>query len=114
MDIIKKFLEHLDAMGKLAGKATDYPVMLCIYLGIFLICTVASVMLYFSKYGKRVVWLPDQHKVIKSNGYACLHIYRCISGGFVPGGIAEYIRNLECRPVLHNRTNLTDADCRYL
>ena len=28
MDFIKNFLEHLDAMGKLAGKATDYPVML--------------------------------------------------------------------------------------
>ena len=52
MELINKFFEHLDAMGKLAGKATDYPVMLCIYLGIFLICTVASVMLYFSKYGK--------------------------------------------------------------
>ena len=66
MDLINKFLEHLDAMGKLAGKATDYPMMLCIYLGIFIICTVASVALFFSKYGNRVVWLPDQHKIIKS------------------------------------------------
>ena len=37
MDYINIFLEHLDAMGKLAGKATDYPVMLGIYLGISLI-----------------------------------------------------------------------------
>lgn len=93
MDIINKFLEHLDAMGKLAGKATDYPVMLCIYLGIFLICTVASVMLYFSKYGKRVVWLPDQHKVIKSK-FSYMAMLACtFTGVYLVGSFPAELQN---------------------
>lgn len=93
MDFIKKFLEHLDAMGKLAGKATDYPVMLCIYLGIFLICTVASVMLYFSKYGKRVVWLPDQHKVIKSK-FSYMAMLACtFTGVYLVGSFPAELQN---------------------
>ena len=54
MQFIKKIAEHFDAMGKLEGNATDYPVMLFIYLGIFLMCTVASIVLYFSKYGYQI------------------------------------------------------------
>ena len=93
MDYIRKFLEHLDAMGKLAGKATDYPVMLCIYLGIFLICTVASVMLYFSKYGKRVVWLPDQHKVIKSK-FSYMAMLACtFTGVYLVGSFPAELQN---------------------
>lgn len=93
MDYIKNFLEHLDAMGKLAGKATDYPVMLCIYLGIFLICTVASVMLYFSKYGKRVVWLPDQHKVIKSK-FSYMAMLACtFTGVYLVGSFPAELQN---------------------
>ena len=93
MDFINKFLEHLDAMGKLAGKATDYPVMLCIYLGIFLICTVASVMLYFSKYGKRVVWLPDQHKVIKSK-FSYMAMLACtFTGVYLVGSFPAELQN---------------------
>lgn len=93
MDFIKNFLEHLDAMGKLAGKATDYPVMLCIYLGIFLICTVASVMLYFSKYGKRVVWLPDQHKVIKSK-FSYMAMLACtFTGVYLVGSFPAELQN---------------------
>ena len=93
MELIKKFLEHLDAMGKLAGKATDYPVMLCIYLGIFLICTVASVMLYFSKYGKRVVWLPDQHKVIKSK-FSYMAMLACtFTGVYLVGSFPAELQN---------------------
>ena len=93
MDIIKKFLEHLDAMGKLAGKATDYPVMLCIYLGIFLICTVATVMLFFSKYGKRVVWLPDQHKVIKSK-FSYMAMLACtFTGVYLVGSFPAELQN---------------------
>ena len=89
----KKFLEHLDAMGKLAGKATDYPVMLCIYLGIFLVCTVASVMLYFSKYGKRVVWLPDQHKVIKSK-FSYMAMLACtFTGVYLVGSFPAELQN---------------------
>ena len=93
MDFIKIFLEHLDAMGKLAGKATDYPVMLCIYLGIFLICTVASVMLYFSKCGKRVVWLPDQHKVIKSK-FSYMAMLACtFTGVYLVGSFPAELQN---------------------
>lgn len=93
MELIKKFLEHLDAMGKLAGKATDYLVMLCIYLGIFLICTVASVMLYFSKYGKRVVWLPDQHKVIKSK-FSYMAMLACtFTGVYLVGSFPAELQN---------------------
>lgn len=93
MDFIKKFLEHLDAMGKLAGKATDYPVMLCIYLGIFLICTVASVMLYFSKHGKRVVWLPDQHKTIKSK-FSYMAMLACtFTGVYLVGSFPAELQN---------------------
>lgn len=93
MDYINKFFEHLDAMGKLAGKATDYPVMLCIYLGIFLICTVASVMLYFSKYGKRVVWLPDQHKVIKSK-FSYMAMLACtFTGVYLVGSFPAELQN---------------------
>lgn len=93
MDFIKNFLEHLDAMGKLAGKATDYPVMLCIYLGIFLICTVASVMLYFSKYGKRVVWLPDQHKVINSK-FSYMAMLACtFTGVYLVGSFPAELQN---------------------
>lgn len=93
MDYINNFFEHLDAMGKLAGKATDYPVMLCIYLGIFLICTVASVMLYFSKYGKRVVWLPDQHKVIKSK-FSYMAMLACtFTGVYLVGSFPAELQN---------------------
>lgn len=60
------FFEHLKAMGNLEGLATDYPVMFVVYLGIFITCLITTIMLFFSKYGKRVVWLPDQHKIIKS------------------------------------------------
>ena len=93
MELINKFFEHLDAMGKLAGKATDYPVMLCIYLGLFLICTVASVMLYFSKYGKRVVWLPDQHKVIKSK-FSYMAMLACtFTGVYLVGSFPAELQN---------------------
>lgn len=93
MDFIKKIFEHLDAMGKLAGKATDYPVMLCIYLGVFLICTVASVMLYFSKHGKRVVWLPDQHKVIKSK-FSYIAMLACtFTGVYLVGSFPAELQN---------------------
>ena len=41
MDVLFK---HLTAMGNLEGKATDYPVMMAIYLGIFILCTIAVVL----------------------------------------------------------------------
>ena len=93
MDIIKKILEHFEAMGKLEGVATDYPLMLCIYLGIFLICTIACVVLYFSKHSKRVVWLPDQHKVIKSK-YSYMAMLACtFTGVYLVGSFPSELQN---------------------
>ena len=63
---MKELLDHLKAMGNLEGLATDYPLMFVVYLGIFVACLITTTMLVFSKYGKRIVWLPDQHKIIKS------------------------------------------------
>ena len=37
-EFFKELVEHFSAMGNLDGKATDYPIMLTIYLGIFLLC----------------------------------------------------------------------------
>lgn len=93
MQFIKKIAEHFDAMGKLEGKATDYPVMLFIYLGIFLMCTVASIVLYFSKYGKRIVWLPDQHKIIKSK-YSYMAMLACtFTGVYLVGSFPSELQN---------------------
>lgn len=66
MEIINQIFLHFESMDKLAGKATDYPVMLCIYIGLFLICSTANIVLCVSKYGNRIVWIPDQHHIIKS------------------------------------------------
>lgn len=93
MKLIKEFLEHLNKMGKLEGLATDYPIMLCIYLGIFLICTVASVMLVFSKHGNRVVWLPDQHKTIKSK-FSYMAMLACtFTGVYLVGSFPAELQN---------------------
>lgn len=93
MELLISFFEHLDAMGKLEGLATDYPLMLCIYLGIFIICTVASVALYFSKYGKRIVWLPDQHKIIKSK-FSYMAMLACtFTGVYLVGSFPAELQN---------------------
>jgi len=93
VDIIKKILEHFEKMGKLEGVATDYPVMLCIYLGIFLICTIASVVLYFSKHSKRIVWLPDQHTVIKSK-FSYMAMLACtFTGVYLVGSFPSELQN---------------------
>lgn len=87
------FFEHLKAMGNLEGKATDYPIMLCIYLGIFIICTIASVALVTSKHGKRVVWLPDQHKVIKSK-FSYMAMLACtFTGVYLVGSFPSELQN---------------------
>lgn len=93
MELLISFFEHFDAMGKLEGLATDYPLMLCIYLGIFIICTVASVALYFSKYGKRIVWLPDQHKIIKSK-FSYMAMLACtFTGVYLVGSFPAELQN---------------------
>lgn len=90
---MKDFFEHLNAMGKLEGVATDYPLMLCIYLGIFFFCTVASGFLYLSKFGKRVVWLPDQHKVIRSK-FSYMAMLACtFTGVYLVGSFPSELQN---------------------
>lgn len=66
MNFLDSIIDHFSRMNGLEGAGSDYPVMLCIYLGIFLFSFVANVFLYISDHGNRVVWLVDQHKVIKS------------------------------------------------
>ena len=93
LNIFTKLFEHLNAMGKLEGTAMDYPVMLVIYLGIFLICTIACVMLYVSKNGNRVVWLPDQHKRIK-NKYNYMAMLACtFTGVYLVGSFPVELQN---------------------
>lgn len=91
--MVKAILNHFDAMSKLEGVATDYPVMLCIYLGIFVICTVASLALLFSRYGNRVVWLPDQHKIIKSK-FSYMAMLACtFTGVYLVGSFPTELQN---------------------
>ena len=93
MDFLKKFFLHLDAMGKLEGLATDYPLMLVTYLGIFVICTIASIALFVSKYGKRVVWLPGQHKLIKSK-FSYMAMLACtFTGVYLVGSFPSELQN---------------------
>ena len=66
MNFFENIIDHFSKMNGLEGAGSDYPVMLCIYLGIFLLSFIANIVLYASDHGNRVVWLADQHKVIKS------------------------------------------------
>lgn len=91
--MIKAVLDHFSAMSKLEGAATDYPVMLCIYLGVFITCTVASLALYFSRHGNRVVWLPDQHKIIKSK-FSYMAMLACtFTGVYLVGSFPAELQN---------------------
>lgn len=90
---MKAFFDHLKAMGNLEGLATDYPVMFVIYLGIFVSCLVTTIMLAFSKYGKRVVWLPDQYKIIKSK-FSYMAMLACtFTGVFLVGSFPAELQN---------------------
>ena len=90
---MQKILEHFRAMGKLEGLASDYPVMLTIYLGIFILCTAASLALCFSKHGKRVVWLPDQHKIIRSK-FSYMAMLACtFTGVYLVGSFPAELQN---------------------
>ena len=87
------FLEHLTEMGNLEGKATDYPVMMAIYLGIFILCTIVSVFLFFSKHGRRVVWLPDQNIKIKSK-FSYMAMLACtFTGVYLVGSFPAELQN---------------------
>jgi choline-glycine betaine transporter len=90
---MKWLFDHLYAMGQLEGNATDYPVMMVIYLGIFIACTIASVALVLSKHGKRVVWLPDQHKIIKSK-FSYMAMLACtFTGVYLVGSFPAELQN---------------------
>lgn len=90
---MENFLKHLTAMGNLEGKATDYPVMMAIYLGIFILCTIASLALFFSKHGRRVVWLPDQHIKIKSR-FSYMTMLACtFTGVYLVGSFPAELQN---------------------
>jgi len=93
MNSINSFFEHLGKMGRLEGLATDYPAMLCIYLGIFVICTIASIALFSSQYGKRVIWLPDQHKVIKSKFNYMAMLACTFTGVYLVGSFPSELQN---------------------
>ena len=90
---MEAFINHLTAMGNLEGKATDYPVMMAIYLGIFILCTIASVVLLVSKHGKRIVWLPDQHLKIKSK-FSYMAMLACtFTGVYLVGSFPAELQN---------------------
>ena len=93
MQFIDKVVDHLYAMGGLEGDATDYPVMLCIYLGIFVICAIASVALCWSRHGERIIWVPDQHKVIKSK-FSYMAMLACtFTGVYLVGSFPSELQN---------------------
>ena len=93
MQFINKAVDHLYAMGGLEGNATDYPVMLCVYLGIFVICAIASVTLCLSRHGERIIWVPDQHKVIKSK-FSYMAMLACtFTGVYLVGSFPSELQN---------------------
>lgn len=93
MQFINKVVDHLYAMGGLEGNATDYPVMLCVYLGIFVICAIASVTLCLSRHGERIIWAPDQHKVIKSK-FSYMAMLACtFTGVYLVGSFPSELQN---------------------
>lgn len=92
-EFFERLFEHLKAMGNLEGLATDYPVMLVIYLGLFIVCAIATVALVFSKYGNRVVWLPNQHKIIKSK-FSYMAMLACtFTGVYLVGSFPTELQN---------------------
>ena len=93
MQFINKVVDHLYAMGGLEGNATDYPVMLCVYLGIFVICAIASVTLCLSRHGERIIWVPDQHKVIKRK-FSYMAMLACtFTGVYLVGSFPSELQN---------------------
>lgn len=92
-EFFEKIVEHFKNMGNLAGKATDYPVMMAIYLGIFILCVIVSIAIIVSKHGKRVVWLPDQHKIIKSK-FSYMAMMACtFTGVYLVGSFPAELQN---------------------
>lgn len=93
METLTNFTHHLVSMGKLEGSATDYPLMLIIYLGIFGLCLLANAALLLSDHAKRVVWLPDQRKVIKSKFNYMAMLACTFTGVFLVGSFPSELQN---------------------
>lgn len=93
MELFNKIFEHFKEMGNLEGRATDYPVFMTIYLGIFITCTFVSIVLLLSKHGNRIVWLPDQHKIIKSR-FSYMAMLACtFTGVYLVGSFPAELQN---------------------
>lgn len=93
MNFFENIIDHFSKMNGLEGAGTDYPVMLCIYLGIFLFSFVANVVLYVSDHGNRVVWLVDQHKVIKSRFNYMAMLACTFTGVYLVGSFPSELQN---------------------
>lgn len=93
MNFFWSIIDHFSKMNGLEGAGSDYPVMLCIYLGIFLFSFVANVVLYASDHGNRVVWLVDQHKVIKSRFNYMAMLACTFTGVYLVGSFPSELQN---------------------
>lgn len=93
MEFIQTIIDHFSRMNGLQGAGSDYPVMLCIYLGIFLFSFIANVLLYVSDHGSRVVWLVDQHKVIKSKFNYMAMLACTFTGVYLVGSFPSELQN---------------------
>lgn len=90
---MEQIIDHFQKMNELEGLATDYPIMLIIYLGLFLFTFIASVFLMLSKHGTRVVWLPDQRKIIK-NKFNYMAMLACtFTGVYLVGSFPSELQN---------------------
>ena len=91
---MKDFINHLVRMGNLEGNGIYYPVMWVIYLLIcFGGCVIANLFILCSKKGKRVIYLPDQHKRIKSK-FSYMAMLACtFTGVFLVGSYPLELQN---------------------
>lgn len=93
MNLFEKIVTHFQGMNALEGDGSDYPVMLCIYLGVFLFSFIANLFLFVSNHGNRIVWLPDQHKVIKSK-FSYMAMLACtFTGVYLVGSFPSELQN---------------------
>ena len=91
--IKNEMIEHFKKMNALEGSGIDYPIMLGIYLGIFFLCVLVNVALYFSENGSRVVWLEDQHKIIR-NKFSYMAMLACtFTGVYLVGSFPSELQN---------------------
>ena len=93
MNFFENIIDHFSKMNGLEGAGSDYPVMLCIYLGIFLLSFIANIVLYASDHGNRVVWLADQHKVIKSRFNYMAMLACTFTGVYLVGSFPSELQN---------------------